>query len=70
VFVKIVHFSTIDDPGIEPTDPRYVGAWWIGFLITGTTLTIATLPMFLFPKELKKTIENMDNSKQTTQKSK
>jgi hypothetical protein len=37
---------------INQSDPRYVGAWWIGFLILGTLLLIFTFPIALFPKRM------------------
>ncbi|CAG2109758.1 unnamed protein product, partial [Medioppia subpectinata] len=40
------------NPGIPRTDPRFIGAWWLGFIIIGTMLVIASLPMLLFPKQL------------------
>lgn len=41
------------DPGIPRTDPRFVGAWWISFIVVGALLLVATLPMFLFPAQFK-----------------
>ncbi|XP_054163874.1 solute carrier organic anion transporter family member 74D-like [Oppia nitens] len=38
---------------ISASDPRYVGAWWVGFLIVGTILLIFTFPMALFPKRMR-----------------
>ena len=34
-------------------DPRWVGAWWIGFVGLGAGIVLASLPMFLFPREFK-----------------
>jgi len=45
--------SILVDPGFSRNDPRFVGAWWLSFCITGTLLLFATLPMFLFPAEFK-----------------
>ena len=33
-------------------DPRWVGAWWIPFLISGAIMFIITLPMLGYPKRL------------------
>lgn len=41
------------DPGIKHTDPRFVGAWWLAFVICGSLLLLASLPMFLFPAQFK-----------------
>ncbi|CAG2110371.1 unnamed protein product, partial [Medioppia subpectinata] len=41
------------DPHVSSTDPRFIGAWWIGFLVIAGLLFLATLPMFLFPRQLK-----------------
>ncbi|CAG2112892.1 unnamed protein product, partial [Medioppia subpectinata] len=38
---------------ITAKDPRYVGAWWIGFLIIGTLLLVFTFPIALFPKRMR-----------------
>lgn len=39
--------------GLEgPSDPRWIGAWWLGFLGSGILALIATLPMFGFAREL------------------
>lgn len=33
-------------------DPIWVGAWWIGFIITCVTFFLAAIPMFAYPKNL------------------
>ncbi|XP_051640422.1 solute carrier organic anion transporter family member 1B3-like [Manacus candei] len=45
------------DPGsitITPQDSRWVGAWWLGFLIAGTTNLLSAIPFCFLPKSLKK----------------
>ncbi|XP_054713046.1 solute carrier organic anion transporter family member 74D-like [Uloborus diversus] len=51
VFLKYYE-SPMDDPGFGPEDPRWIGAWWLGFLVQGTLLFIFTIPLLLFPKKL------------------
>ena len=41
------------DVNLDTKDPRFVGAWWIGFLIIGGAIFVASLPLFLFPRNLK-----------------
>ncbi|XP_061748711.1 solute carrier organic anion transporter family member 3A1-like [Nerophis ophidion] len=41
--------STLD---ITPEDPRWIGAWWGGFLLCGALLFLAALFMFGFPQDL------------------
>lgn len=40
------------DPGLSMNDPRWVGAWWIGFVLLGVLLFLFSVPMFFFPKTL------------------
>ncbi|XP_071956000.1 solute carrier organic anion transporter family member 4A1-like [Antedon mediterranea] len=41
-----------EDLEIEPGDPAWVGAWWIGFLLGGVLAFLAALPLSGFPREL------------------
>ncbi|KFW95332.1 Solute carrier organic anion transporter family member 1C1, partial [Phalacrocorax carbo] len=48
---------------ITPQDSRWVGAWWLGFLIGGVTSFLAAIPFCFLPKSLKKQEEaNNDNT--------
>ena len=38
---------------MDRKDPRFVGAWWLGFMIIGTLIFLSSLPLFLFPKSLR-----------------
>ncbi|KAG8187160.1 hypothetical protein JTE90_020037 [Oedothorax gibbosus] len=40
------------DPGIDPHNPRWVGAWWMGFFILGVAILFFTVLLALFPREL------------------
>ncbi|XP_048886479.1 solute carrier organic anion transporter family member 3A1-like [Brienomyrus brachyistius] len=37
---------------ITPDDPRWIGAWWGGFILCGVLLFSSALPMFGFPPSL------------------
>lgn len=40
------------EPQINPTDPRWVGAWWLGLVLVAAMLMLASFVMFAFPKRL------------------
>ncbi|OWK62459.1 Solute carrier organic anion transporter family member 1C1 [Lonchura striata] len=53
------------DPGsisITPQDSRWVGAWWLGFLIGGATSFLSAIPFCFLPKSLKKPEEAKDKT--------
>ncbi|CAN8018146.1 unnamed protein product, partial [Ixodes persulcatus] len=39
-----------DEPDIDPADPRWIGCWWLGYLVCGCLMALASLPVLLFPK--------------------
>ncbi|XP_035659224.1 solute carrier organic anion transporter family member 5A1-like [Branchiostoma floridae] len=39
---------------ISPSDPRWVGCWWGGFLLCGSCILVLALPIFVFPRSLAK----------------
>jgi len=40
------------DPGIDKRDPRWVGAWWLGFVVCSVVISVTSLPMLLVPPKL------------------
>lgn len=38
--------------GIGPESSVWVGAWWLGFVIAGILLCLASIPLLAFPSEL------------------
>ncbi|XP_042908479.1 solute carrier organic anion transporter family member 74D isoform X2 [Parasteatoda tepidariorum] len=40
------------DPGFNNNDPKWIGAWWIGFIILGLAIFAASFPLAFFPRQL------------------
>ncbi|NXN64165.1 SO1C1 protein, partial [Himantopus himantopus] len=57
-----IGFVDLGSITITPQDSRWVGAWWLGFLIAGVTNFIAAVPFCFLPKSLKKP-EKSNNDK-------
>ncbi|KAL8570800.1 hypothetical protein ACOMHN_006950 [Nucella lapillus] len=53
------------DTAITSKDPRWISAWWLGFLIPATLSLIFALPLSCFPKRL----TNSSGSQEDSQKS-
>lgn len=51
-----------EDVDIDTKDPRWIGAWWIGFPIIATLLLMVSLPLMFFPQRLPR--EGTDASKE------
>ncbi|KAH3709041.1 hypothetical protein DPMN_068501 [Dreissena polymorpha] len=39
---------------MSPSDPRWIGAWWLGFILFGALSCLISIPIFFFPASLRK----------------
>ncbi|KAJ6666247.1 hypothetical protein lerEdw1_000519 [Lerista edwardsae] len=53
-----IGFVDLGTVTITPTDSRWVGAWWLGFLVAGVFNLISAIPFCFLPKSLNKEGEN------------
>ena len=42
----------VPDPGYGARDPRWIGAWWLGYILCPSFLVISSLVISTFPKHL------------------
>ncbi|KAG9345642.1 hypothetical protein JZ751_008786 [Albula glossodonta] len=49
-----IGFVDLDTVSINHKDSRWVGAWWLGFLVTGAVVLLAGIPFWFLPKSLQK----------------
>uniref|UniRef100_A0A8C2XQ58 Solute carrier organic anion transporter family member n=1 Tax=Cyclopterus lumpus TaxID=8103 RepID=A0A8C2XQ58_CYCLU len=47
---------------ISPGDARWVGAWWLGYLIAGTITLMSAVPFWFLPKSLPMPVDKHDTS--------
>lgn len=57
--------SPLDLITISYKDSRWVGAWWLGFIVTGTVVLLSGIPFFFLPKSLPKQGQEQNRSKST-----
>ncbi|XP_010076001.1 PREDICTED: solute carrier organic anion transporter family member 2B1-like, partial [Pterocles gutturalis] len=43
-----------DEVQLTNKDPRWVGAWWLGFLVAASLVAVSAVPYFFFPQEMPK----------------
>jgi hypothetical protein len=43
-------FPTKAPPGLNPQDPQWIGAWWLGYLFIGLAMIIPSCFLFFFPE--------------------
>ncbi|XP_026874772.2 solute carrier organic anion transporter family member 2B1 isoform X2 [Electrophorus electricus] len=46
------NLDSSDSINLTKDDPRWVGAWWMGFLLAGTLLFLTSLPYLFFPRKM------------------
>ncbi|XP_058883698.1 solute carrier organic anion transporter family member 1C1-like isoform X2 [Acipenser ruthenus] len=59
----------IESVTITPRDARWVGAWWLGFLVSAVIMLFASFPFWFLPKSLPKQGEEKMESGATAEQS-
>ncbi|TMS02718.1 solute carrier organic anion transporter family, member 1D1 [Larimichthys crocea] len=60
-----IGFVDLDSITINYKDSRWVGAWWLGFITTGTLILLSSIPFWFLPKSLPKQGQEESQSKST-----
>ncbi|XP_061570197.1 solute carrier organic anion transporter family member 1C1-like [Cololabis saira] len=60
-----IGFVDLETITITHKDSRWVGAWWLGFIATGTVILLSSIPFFFLPKSLPKQGEEESTGKST-----
>lgn len=47
---------------ITPGDARWVGAWWLGYIISGVITLMSAVPFWFLPKSLPIPVDKHDSS--------
>ena len=47
-----IYVDPLTPTTLTDTDPAYVGAWWLGFVIIGILVILISVPILMFPREL------------------
>ncbi|XP_056908761.1 solute carrier organic anion transporter family member 1C1-like isoform X1 [Takifugu flavidus] len=55
-------YVDMDTLTITPDDARWVGAWWLGYIIAGTITLISAVPFWFLPKSLPVPVDKHDLS--------
>ncbi|KAM3858985.1 uncharacterized protein ACN63O_017039 [Diretmus argenteus] len=57
-----VGYVDMESVTITPNDARWVGAWWLGFLVSSALLLVAGIPFWCLPRSLPKQGKEEDKS--------
>ncbi|XP_076578512.1 solute carrier organic anion transporter family member 1C1 [Chaetodon auriga] len=49
-----IGYVDVESVTITPKDARWVGAWWMGFMVSSTLLLISSIPFWFLPRSLPK----------------
>uniref|UniRef100_A0A665UN08 Solute carrier organic anion transporter family member n=1 Tax=Echeneis naucrates TaxID=173247 RepID=A0A665UN08_ECHNA len=57
-----IGYVDIETLAITPADARWVGAWWLGYLIAGVITLMSAVPFWFLPKSLPMPVDKHDSS--------
>uniref|UniRef100_A0A3Q3KV58 Solute carrier organic anion transporter family member n=1 Tax=Mastacembelus armatus TaxID=205130 RepID=A0A3Q3KV58_9TELE len=57
-----IGYVDMESVTISPKDARWVGAWWMGFLVSSALLLISSIPFWFLPRSLPRQEGDMEKS--------
>nr|XP_039260139.1 solute carrier organic anion transporter family member 2A1-like isoform X1 [Styela clava] len=57
-------YVSIDAHDLKPSDPAWIGAWWLGYVIAATLMVILLVPFYFFPEKLKLSHEKIKENEE------
>ncbi|XP_033645503.1 solute carrier organic anion transporter family member 2A1-like isoform X1 [Asterias rubens] len=64
IFVDFDRVPANERPTFEQNDPRFIGAWWLGFVCLGGAVMLLSIPFFFFPKHMPQSKERMEEERE------
>ncbi|KAM6962462.1 solute carrier organic anion transporter family member 2A1 [Aplochiton taeniatus] len=52
IYVDVDRADAVSYQELSTTDPRWVGAWWLGLVISSGCLALTSIPYFFFPRSM------------------
>ncbi|XP_069053599.1 solute carrier organic anion transporter family member 2A1 isoform X1 [Lepisosteus oculatus] len=52
VYVDVDKINPGSKLELNASDPRWIGAWWMGLLVSAGSLAVTSIPYFFFPREM------------------
>lgn len=49
-----IRSSIFLDTTLHPKHPKWIGAWWLGYITFGCAACVLGIPLFFFPRSLRK----------------
>ncbi|XP_056459964.1 solute carrier organic anion transporter family member 2A1 [Gadus chalcogrammus] len=65
VYVDVDKTGSASHQELTPYDPRWVGAWWMGLLVSSCCLALTSIPYFFFPRSMRRQSQ-MNGTEATT----
>lgn len=63
-----LYVHPLTDPGITTSDPRWIGAWWLGLVFVSVALFLTSTAMFSFPRRLPSSPQTVRRVLQSSQR--
>ncbi|XP_052896368.1 solute carrier organic anion transporter family member 74D [Anopheles moucheti] len=62
-FALKIYIDPTKTPIIDSSDPRWLGAWWLGWILLGVAMIIFAILIGMFPKEIPKKSKSVESNK-------